>query len=244
MDILGIIPARYASTRLPGKPLADIGGKPMVWWVHHQLSQVHGLCGVVVATDDKRIEDACQQWGIRTVMTSAACPTHLDRLWEAAGQLDAEFYLCVNGDEPLIEPDCIAALLPPAGTAPSAQYAANAMAPLTDPAAVIDISNGKVVCDTQGRGLYISRTPIPYPKGGGACLYNKFVGVQCFSRGALAFAGSTPRGPLELAEDCDEFRFIENGYPLTFVSTQSRSFSVDTGPDLEKVRAILDPVYD
>ena len=151
----------------------------------------------------------------------------------------APVFTCVNGDEPLIEPDCVRAMLPPPGAGPG--HAANAMAPLTDPAALLDTSNGKVVTDTAGNGLYVSRVPIPYPQGRGAVQYRKFVGVQCFGPLALDFVARTPRGPLEAAEDCDEFRFMENGYKLAFVLTQSASFSVDTPKDLARVRAILAP---
>lgn len=239
MDVVGIIPARWGSGRLPGKPLADIGGRPMVWWVHRQLAQVRELREVFVATDDDRVADACRALGMAAVMTPADCPTHLDRLWHASQAVRADFYLCVNGDEPLIEPDCVRDMLPPANTGPG--YAANAMAPLTDPAALLDTANGKVVTDTAGNGLYVSRVPIPYPQGRGAVEYRKFVGVQCFGPDALDFVGRTARGPLEAAEDCDEFRFIENGYKLKFVLTQSASFSVDTPKDLARVRAILAP---
>lgn len=239
MDIVGIIPARYASGRMPGKPLADIGGKPMVWWVHRRLAAVSQLREAVVATDDERIASACRGLAIPAVMTPASCPTHLDRLWHASRQISADFYLCVNGDEPLIEPECIRAMLPPPDAGPG--YAAGAMTPLTDPDALLDTSNGKVVTDTAGYGLYISRVPIPYPQGQSKVPHHKFVGVQCFGPGALAFVGRTARGPLEAAEDCDEFRFIENGYKLKFVLTRSASFSVDTPKDLARVRAVLAP---
>ena len=244
MNIVGIIPARYASGRLPGKPLADIGGKPMVWWVHRQAAQVQQLRRVVVATDDDRVMDACRALSLPAVMTPADCPTHLDRLWHASQQVKADFYIGVNGDEPLMEPDCIRALLPPPDADPAGFYAANAMAPLTDPAALVDTSNGKVVTDTAGYALYIARSPIPYPQGRGAAVYRKFVGVQCFSKPALDFAARTPRGPLEAAEDCDEFRFIENGGKLKFILTRSESFSVDTLRDLARVRAILAPGHE
>lgn len=239
MDVVGIIPARYHSTRLPGKPLADIGGRPMVWWVHRQLRQVPQLRAVFVAVDDPRVADACHALGIKTVMTRADHPTHLDRLCEVSQSVDADFYLNVNGDEPLIEPQCIQDLLPPPGTDPAGDYAANGMTPLTNPVDALDTTNGKVACDMQGFGLYISRMPIPYPKAATGYTLKKFVGVQCFSKKALAFCGRTPRGTLEDIEDCDEFRFIENGYKLQFVLTHSRSFSVDTEKDLQRMRAIL-----
>lgn len=237
-SILGVIPARYASSRLPGKPLADICGKPMIWWVYQRVLQVEALQAVYVATDDERIMEACAAYGMKAVLTSPSHATHLDRLSEFARLVDADFYINVNGDEPLIEPSCIRDLLPQ-GVDPRSDYAANGMMLVENPVDAIDTSKGKIVTDVNGYGMYISRNPIPYPKGTSDYQMKKFVGVQCFTQKALAFCGRTPRGPIERIEDCDEFRFLENGYKLKFVMTHSTAFAVDTQKDLDRVRAII-----
>ena len=237
--IVGVIPARYSSSRLPGKPLADICGKPMIWWVYNRVSQVKELENVYIATDDKRIVDVCNEYGMNVVLTSEKHATHLDRLSEFAEIVNADFYINVNGDEPLIEESCIRDLLP-VDIDPKSDYAANGMMLVDNPVDAIDTSKGKIVTDTNGYGMYISRYPIPYPKGSSDYNIKKFVGVQCFTKKALVFCGKTPRGPIERIEDCDEFRFLENGYKLKFIMTHSTAFAVDTQKDLVRVRTIIE----
>ena len=238
MKIIGVIPARYGSSRMPGKPLADICGKPMIWWVYNRVKQVEELADVYVATDDERICQVCDEYGIKNVMTSTEHATHLDRLFEFSTLVDADFYINVNGDEPLIEPECIRDLIP-VDIDPEGDWASNGMMIVTNPVDAIDTSKGKIVTDVNGYGMFISRYPIPYPKASSNYQIKKFVGVQCFSKKALAFVGETPRGPLESIEDCDEFRFLENGYKLKFIMTHSEAFAVDTEKDLIKVRDII-----
>ena len=235
---IGVIPARYGSSRLPGKPLADICGKPMIWWVYNRVLQVKELDGVYIATDDKRIVDVCHDLKMDVLLTLSKHATHLDRLSEFAEKVSANFYINVNGDEPLIEPECIRDLIP-IDVDPESDYAANGMMVVENPVDAIDTSKGKIVTDVNGYGMYISRYPIPYPKASSNYQIKKFVGVQCFTKKALAFCGKTPRGPLEQIEDCDEFRFLENGYKLKFIMTHSTAFAVDTQKDLDKVRAII-----
>ena len=239
MKIVGVIPARYASSRLPGKPIADICGKPMIWWVYNRVSKVKELTAVYVATDDERIMKVCRTYGINAILTSPNHSTHLDRLSEFSKMVDADFYINVNGDEPLIEPSCIRDLIPN-NISPESDYAANGMMYITNPVDAIDTSKGKIVTDVNGYALYISRNPIPYPKASANYQMKKFVGVQCFTKKALDFCGKTPRGPIEQIEDCDEFRFLENGYKLKFILTHSNAFAVDTEKDLERVRGIID----
>ena len=144
MKIVGVIPARYRSTRLPGKPLADICGKPMVWWVYRQLVKAKGISDVYVATDDERIEKECRKLNINVVMTSPDHPTHLERLHEVSTKIDADFYINVNGDEPLVESSCIEDLLPKDDVDPESSYAANGMMVLDDPIEAIDSSKIKI----------------------------------------------------------------------------------------------------
>lgn len=133
MKTIGIIPSRYASTRFPGKGLSDICGKPMLWWVYRSLKNSKGIDEAYVATDDSRIADVCDNYNIPSVMTSDSCPTHLERLFEVSEKINADFYINVNGDEPLIESSAIEALIPNSDVNPKASYVANGMMVLKDP---------------------------------------------------------------------------------------------------------------
>jgi len=238
MKMIGVIPARYESSRFPGKPLADICGKPMIWWVHNQLKMISELDDVFVATDDIRIETVCKDLGIKTIMTSTSHKTHLDRLFEVSAKVDADFYINVNGDEPLIESDAIKNILPK-GIDPNSLFVANLMTELKNPLEAVDFSKIKIVTDIKGYALYMARSPIPYPKGTYNFVYKKFVGVQCFTKSALEFCYKANRGPIEEAEDIDEFRFLENGQRIKFIDAVVQTISVDTPKDLEKVRLVI-----
>ena len=239
MKIVGVIPARYKSSRFPGKPLADICGKPMIWWVYRSLRNAKGINEVYVATDDGRIADACAEYKIPSIMTSETCPTHLERIYEVSEKINADFYINVNGDEPLIETSAIEALVPSPDIDPKSSYFANGMMTLRDPIDAYDSSKIKVATDMMGYGLYMARSPIPYPKARSDFELKKFVGIQCFSKRALNFAKKTPRGYLESIEDIDEFRFLENGHKIKFILTEATTLSVDVTKDLEKVRKIM-----
>lgn len=239
MKVIGIIPSRYASSRFPGKGIADICGRPMLWWVYRSLSNARGIDETYVATDNQVIIDICNKWNIPSIMTKDDCPTHLDRLYEVSTKIDADFYICVNGDEPLIESTSIEDLLPNATIDPKSSYFANGMMILNDPIDAFDTSKIKIATDMMGYGLYMSRTPIPFPKARSDYNLKKFVGVQCFTKKALLFVHETPRGYLESIEDIDEFRFLEHGHKIQFVLTNATTLSVDTPKDLEKVRSII-----
>ena len=237
MRVVAVIPARYASTRLPGKPLKDICGKPMLWWVYQQVKKVKGIDEVVCAIDDTRIEDGCKTLGMNYVMTGSNLPEHISRIHEVSTRIDADFYMCINGDEPLISVECIEPIIP--SQTYDFPYFGGAMRKLTDPAETIDFAKIKVVVSDTGRCLYMSRTPVPYPRGTLLFQYNKYVGVECFNKKALDFFVSTPMGSIEKIEDIDHLRFLENGINLHFTYVDSESISVDTEKDLEKVRKIL-----
>ncbi|KQL39952.1 spore coat biosynthesis protein F [Bacillus sp. FJAT-25509] len=238
MKMIGVIPARFNSSRFKGKPLADICGKPMIWWVHQQVKMVEELSEVYVATDDLRIQSVCEEYGIKTVMTSESHKTHLDRLYEVSTKVDADFYVNVNGDEPLIESEAISKILPK-DVDSSSIYVANLMTVLKNPLEAVDFSKIKVTTDIYGNGLYMARSPIPYPKGTYEFNFKKFVGVQCFTKSALEFCYNAKRGPIEEAEDIDEFRFLENGQKIKFIEAEVTTLSVDTPKDLDKVRLII-----
>ena len=161
MKVIGIIPSRYASTRFPGKGIADICGKPMIWWVYENVKKVRGINKVVLAIDHEKTMDVCEKYGLPYIMTSPDLPEHISRIWEVSEQISADYYLCINGDEPLIEPAAIETVIPEKPIQGPVFF--GAMRTLTDPAETIDFANIKLAISGEGRCLYMSRTPIPYP---------------------------------------------------------------------------------
>lgn len=237
MRILGVIPARYSSSRFEGKPLAMIEGKPMIWWVYNQVIKVKEFYKVIVATDDKRIMDACNDLGMNVVMTSKDNKTPTDRIYEVSTMEDADYYISINGDEPLINPDIIRFIIPKEVT--SEDFVSNIISPMKDPVEVVDASNLKVITNERGEGIYISRSPVPYPKGEMEFNYKKHVGVYAFNKGALKFYHETKRGLIERVEDIDLLRFIENGKKVLFLEKECDTLSVDSPKDLEKIKNII-----
>ena len=160
MKIIGVIPARYGSSRFPGKPLQDICGKPMLWWVYNQAKKVEEFADVYVATDDDRIMNLCRQYGMNAVMTGEHS-THIARVHELSTKVDADYYVNVNGDEPLIEPATIRAIIPKEASDDPKVF--GLMKILKNPVELIDPTNIKVAANKDGTALYISRAPIPHP---------------------------------------------------------------------------------
>lgn len=239
MKIVAIIPARYASTRFPGKPLVDICGKPMIWWVYNKVKTVKEFANVYVATDDERIEKVCNKYKMNVIMTKNNHPNHIDRLQEVSNKIEADYYMCINGDEPLIDPVSIQKIIPKREDNDNIIFI-GARRKLTDPAETIDSANIKMVIGNDDLCMYLSRTPIPYPKGSLFFNYWKYVGIECFNKKALDFFTNTKMGNIEKVEDIDHIRFLENGVKIYFKEVQSESLSVDTPKDLEKVIKIIE----
>lgn len=237
MKVIGVIPSRYASSRFPGKPLVDICGKPMLWWVYQQAKKVDSLDEVIVATDDERIEKMCLDNQMNVMMTSKDHSTPTDRLYEVSTKIDGDVFVFIGGDEPLIDPKAIDTIVPKHDV--PEMYVANAMTTIKTAPEVIDFTNIKVVVNEENIGLYTSRSPLPYPKGGLDFEYKKFVGIGAFSRKALNFYYHTPKGKMERIEECDLMRFIEHQIPIQFYDVECRNISVDTPKDLEKVRELM-----
>lgn len=238
MNIIGVIPARYESTRFPGKPLADICGKPMIWWVYQQVKKVEELSEVYVATDDERIKKECEKYDIKVVMTKSTHVNHISRVKEVSDLINANLYVCINGDEPLIDKNSISKVIKKAINT-SELFFVGAFRYLTNPVETIDSANIKIVTNHENKAIYISRTPIPYPKGTLLFQYKKYVGIECFTKEALDYFVITKMGELEKIEDIDHLRYLENGKILLFQEVKSESISVDTKKDLEKVRQII-----
>lgn len=241
MKVIGVIPARYGSSRFPGKPLADICGKPMLWWVYQQAKKVTELEGVYVATDDSRVAELCEKYGMNYVMTGEHS-THIARVHELSTKIDADFYVNVNGDEPLIEPETIRAIIP--GAPSDAPKVYGLMKILRDPVELIDPTNIKVATNKDGIALYISRAPIPHPYKTILFEYKKAVGVECWNKAALELFVNSEPGRMEVIEDLVALRFFENGCPMHYTLVESNSLSVDTPKDLEKVRVIMQKILD
>lgn len=238
MKIIGIIPARYNSSRFEGKPLATIEGKPMIWWVYNQAIKVKEFDAVYVATDDERIKTLCEEYGINVIMTSEEHKTGTDRIGEVARKIPADLYVNIQGDEPMIEPETILEAIKPFFTNPDLQVS-NLMTKIHDPVDVINFTVPKVITNKDGIGIYLTRSAAPYPKGDINHSYYKQVCVYGFRPEALEFYCNSPRGKIESIEDIEILRFIESGYKVQFIEVDSDTVAVDTPNDLQKVREIM-----
>jgi 3-deoxy-manno-octulosonate cytidylyltransferase (CMP-KDO synthetase) len=237
MDILGVIPARYNSSRFMGKPLVDIYGKPMIWWVYNQVKKVKEISNVIVATDDVSIERACLDLNLNVIMTSDKHKTGTDRVAEVAERIKADLYINIQGDEPLIEPNIIKKAILPLYS--DTVKVTNLITEIKNPVEVVNNTIIKVVVNENNEGVYLSRSAIPYPKGSIKGRYFKQVCVYGFKPEALECFRNAERGINETIEDIEILRFIENKYPVYYVNVESNSIAVDTLNDLYKVREVL-----
>ncbi|MDR0966890.1 MAG: 3-deoxy-manno-octulosonate cytidylyltransferase [Myxococcales bacterium] len=229
LHAVAVIPARYASTRFPGKPLALLAGKPMIQHVYARVLQTRGLDQVWVATDDARIAATVEQFQGRVIMTGE-CRTGSDRVCEAVRGIDTELVLNVQGDEPLIDPLCLEALLG-AFDDPSVQMA-TLRRPLTH-GEESDSNVVKVACALNGDALYFSRSPIPYLRRRSTGLF-VHVGVYAYRKAFLKTMTTFESTPLEQAESLEQLRVLEHGHRIRTILTDHRSLGVDTPEDLDK----------
>lgn len=242
MKIIGVIPARYESSRFPGKPLADICGKPMIWWVYEQCKKSRLLNEVYVATDDDRIYQACTENEMQVVMTSSQHKTGTDRVGEVAEKIAADLYVNIQGDEPMLEPETIDKAIEPFLTNDELKIS-NLMTKITDPVDVVNFTVPKVITNREGVGVYLTRSTAPYPKGSINYQYYKQVCVYGFKPEALRFyceyGKKFGKAKIEEIEDIEILRFIENGYKIQYIEVDSDTVAVDTQKDLEKVRELI-----
>ncbi len=235
--ILGVIPARYGSSRFPGKPLADIHGKPMIWWVYKQAEKSKLLTDIVIATEDDRIAEACKTLGLACIMTSKSHPTGTDRVAEVAKKIPADLYINVQGDEPLIDPRVIDLAVKPMIDDPSIRVL-NLMSEIVHMHELVSSTVPNVVTNHAGEAIFYSRLPIPYPKNAGV-RYMKQVCVYGFKPEALLAFSSLPTGAIEQYEEIELLRFIENRIPIRMIEVVSDNIAVDTPSDLKLVREIM-----
>lgn len=240
MKIIAVIPARYESSRFQGKPLAEICGKLMIERVYHQVKKVKEFDEVYVATDDERIFNSCMERNIQVVMTSNLHRTGTDRIGEVAEKIAADLYVNIQGDEPLIEPDTIRkAILPFIENPETDIQVTNLMTEINDPVDLINNTVPKVIASRDGRGVYLTRSAAPFPKGNIDVKYYKQVCVYCFTPSALKFycdyGKKFGKAKIEAIEDIEILRFIENGYRVQYVEVNSETIAVDTPNDLVRV---------
>ncbi|MHB8383871.1 MAG: 3-deoxy-manno-octulosonate cytidylyltransferase [Candidatus Binataceae bacterium] len=237
-SVIAVIPARYASTRLPAKALAEIDAVPMIVRVWRQTAMAREIARAIVATDDERIASAVRAAGGDAIMTSPEHPSGTDRIAEVARKIEAEIYINVQGDLPFISPADLDAL-----AAPMRSDASLAMATLATPIAdVHEWSNPsvvKVVCAANGDALYFSRAPIPCPRDSGEipAVAMRHIGVYAYRRDFLLKFASMPQGVLERIEKLEQLRALENGYAIRVVASVAPSLEVDTAEDLARARA-------
>ena len=237
MRTLCVIPARYASTRLPGKPLADICGKPMICRVLERASRAQKPEKVIVATDDERIYDAVRAEGGEAILTRADHPTGTDRLAEVAEAYpEVDLIVNVQGDEPLIEPSVIDDLIAPFEMDENLPMA-TVMVRMEDAAEQLNPNNVKVIVDKLGYALYFSRSLVPYPRAAAGPVY-KHIGIYAYRRDFLLRYARLEPTPLEKAESLEQLRALENGYGIRVLETDCRFVGVDTPENLALVNKI------
>jgi 3-deoxy-manno-octulosonate cytidylyltransferase (CMP-KDO synthetase) len=241
MKVVAIIPCRYQSSRFPGKPLAIIAGKPMMWHVYQRAMESNVLDEIYIATDDIRIEKVAKELNLNVIMTHEMHSTGTDRVAETAQSIDADYYVNIQGDEPLISVNTIQSIVEGITNSNSvAVEAVNAYTPLNTPSDIVDTNVVKVITDVDCNVLAFSRQPIPYPKTGVASFY-KQIGIYAFKGSALKiFVDNTPQY-LERTEGVEMYRLLEQGYKIKMIEVldDRHSISVDTPSDLVRVNEIF-----
>jgi 3-deoxy-manno-octulosonate cytidylyltransferase (CMP-KDO synthetase) len=242
MNILAVIPARYASTRLPGKPLVSIAGKPMIERVWERARQASRVSRVIVATDDERIAKAVKSFGGEAVLTRADHRSGTERVAEVAvAHPDAEILVNVQGDMPLIEPAAIDAAIEAVRSEEEVKLGTLAV-PISNPGEIMDPNVVKTVLDFDGNALYFSRAPIPWVRdreGPVHAKHLKHIGLYVFRRDALLEFATFPQGDLERIEQLEQLRWLENGYRIRVEETEYKTVEVDTPEDVKRVEQFL-----
>jgi len=242
MKIVAIIPCRYASTRLEGKPLMPILGKPMIQWVYERAKQADILTDVVVATDDDRIYGCVEGFGGRVLITAATHRSGSDRAAEAAEMLglkDEDIVINIQGDQPAFDQRCLSEVVSPLMDDPELVMT-TLIYKITDPAELEDPNHVKCVFDKEKFALYFSRSSIPFDRDGSASFdIFKHLGIYAYRKHFLERFASLPQGSLEAIEKLEHLRAMEHGYRIKVVETRYDSKEVDTPLDVEKVEMIL-----
>lgn len=245
IKIIGIIPARYASTRFPGKPLIDIGGKSMIQRVYEQSAKANSLADVIVATDDKRIQEHVVSFGGKVVMTKDSHQSGTDRCFEAIEKFDpaADVVINIQGDEPFIHPEQID-IAAKCFSNPEVKIATLAKK-LNNNKDLFNPNVPKVIIDKNGNAIYFSRHPIPYMRGKendtwqDLHTFYKHIGLYAYRTNVLAELTALKQSSLELAESLEQLRWLENGYKIKVEITDYESVAIDAPDDLKKLENFL-----
>lgn len=239
--VLAVIPARHASSRFPGKPLAPIAGKPMIQHVVERVRRAQLVSRVVVATDDQRIKSAVESFGGEAVITRSDHRTGTDRVAEVALHIPAEIYVNVQGDEPLIDPASVDAIVSAMLEDASIQIVTPCAA-ISQTADIMDPNVVKVVFDFEGNALYFSRAPVPWVRDRQetvAARHWKHLGLYAFRHDALIEFPTLPPGELEHLEQLEQLRWLENGFHIRVIETDYDAVSVDVPTDVARVEQLL-----
>ena len=237
LTVLGVIPARLASTRLPRKVLRLLAGRPLVAWVYEAARKAADLTEVLVATDAVEVAEVCRELGIPSVLTSPAHPSGTDRVWEVAQGRAADVYVNIQGDEPFVTAGHVASLVAPFRTDPTTQVSTLCIRATPDEIDARQVN--KVVFGTGGRALYFSKYGIPFDRDGRGAVRYKHIGLYAYTRAALDTFHALPPSILERAEGLEQLRFLEHGIPVTVSETTEPTIGVDTEEDLRAAEARL-----
>lgn len=239
MKIIGVIPARYKSSRFPGKPLVDICGKPMIYWVYQQAKKVTEFSEVYIATDDERIASACEEYNMPYVMTSDCHETGSDRVAEVATKVDGDLFVNVQGDEPVINPEMIRQVISIFQEDDSV-YFGSLKKEITDPEEIQATSTVKVVTDDKGDAMYFSRSVIPSNlKDGKLARVFRHVGIYAYKKDFLLAFSNMEQTELELGEGIEPLRAMQKGYKMRLKETNYTSIGVDLPEHVARVERVI-----
>lgn len=237
LTVLGVIPARLGSTRLPRKVLREIAGRPLVAWVYDAARRAPDLNDVLVATDADEVVHACARLGIPAVLTSAAHPSGTDRVWEVAQSRAADVYVNIQGDEPFVTAGHVARLVEPFRTASDTLVSTLCIRASPDEVDARQVN--KVVFGADGRALYFSKWGIPFDRDGRGAVRYKHIGLYAYRKAALEAFHRLPPSTLEVTEGLEQLRFLENGIGITVRETTETTIGIDTEDDLRAAEARL-----
>ena len=237
---LGIIPARYASSRLPGKPLADINGKTMLEHVYRRALISDVFFRIIIATDDKRIYEAAEKFGAEAAMTREDHPNGTSRAAEIASAIDTDYVINIQGDEPMLDPRLLRELADGIAADESADSATACME-ITDEEDINNPNIVKVARALNGRALYFSRSPLPYRREATGCKIYEHIGIYAYKKDFLMKLITLPNTPLQQTESLEQLKILEHGYSMAVIPTKypSEGPNINTPEDLELVRKIL-----
>ena|SRR5215472_15100045 len=240
-EVVIVIPARYASTRLPGKPLVSLAGKPMIERVYERAKLAKNAGRVIVATDDERIVNAVEAFGGEARMTRADHRSGTERIAEVAAHTEGQVFVNVQGDEPLLDPLAVDTAVTALMEEPVAAIATVAV-PIRTPADIMDPNVVKTVLDFEDNALYFSRAPIPWVRDSGSkthARHLKHLGLYVFQRQALLEYPTLPQGELERIEQLEQLRWLENGWKIRVAEVARDAVSVDVPGDVERVEKLM-----